>query len=151
VLSASQRGVTREGHTHERRRRALVAIAFSLIALTVIHDLDHLRQGRALAVELYVVAVLALASTGSTLALLIVRHPLAETAAVVVGLATVVGVSIVHVAPPRPLLSDSYAAARADALSWVIIAAMVLVGLLLALTALPGRRGQGSRLDGVRG
>lgn len=140
MLTAKQRKDTPEGKPHQPKLRAPVAIVSSLIALTVIHDLGHLRQGRSLAVELYVVAVLALVSTGSTLAMLIRRHPLARAAAVVVGLATVVGVGVVHVAPRRSVLSDSYTAARADILSWLIIAAMMLLGLLLALISSPGSR-----------
>ncbi len=123
----------------------LARIAVLLIVLTVIHDLDHVRQGRALPSELYVVAVLALVSTGATLVLLIRRHRLSALAAVIVGLATVLGVAAVHVAPRRSLLSDSYSHADADALSWGIIILMMFAGLALALRG--SRALGGSRAD----
>ena len=116
-----------------KRMRMLTALAGLLAVLTILHDLDHLRQGRALGSELYVVAVVALASTGATVALLVRRHPLSTMAATVLGLATVLGVGIVHAAPARSFLSDSYAAADADALSWAIILAMMIVGLVMAV------------------
>ncbi len=113
--------------------RLLTALAGLLAALTILHDLDHVRQGRALAGELYVVAVVALASTGTTVALLVRRHPLSTMAATALGLGTVVGVGVVHAAPGRSFLSDSYPAAEADALSWMIILAMMIVGLVMAV------------------
>ena len=44
------------------------------------------------------------------------------------GVTTVVGVGAVHVAPEWSHLADSYAAADADALSWLIILAMMIAG-----------------------
>lgn len=104
-------------------------------ALTLVHDLDHLRQGRGLPLELYAVAVFALLSIGSTLTLLICRHPVARQAAVAQGIATVVGVGAVHVAPQWSWFTDSYSAAHADVLSWAIILGMMLTGLVLTVTA----------------
>ncbi|HSH59486.1 MAG TPA: hypothetical protein VK988_07570 [Acidimicrobiales bacterium] len=104
--------------------------------LTVIHDLDHLRQGRGLPSELYAVAVLALLSTTTTLVMLTRRHPLSGLAALIVGFATVFGVAAVHVAPRRSLFSDSYAAAGADAVFWGITVLMMLAGLSLAVRGL---------------
>lgn len=111
----------------------LVAIAAALFVLTVIHDLDHVRQGRALRPELYGVAGLALASTVSVFVLARRTHRLAGWAAVMVGVGTVVGVSGVHVAPHRSFLSDPYPAAHADVLSWAIILLMMATGLVMAL------------------
>ena len=50
----------------DRTRRRLLAIVSLLGILTVIHDVDHVRQGRALPAELYVVAVAALVSIAIT-------------------------------------------------------------------------------------
>jgi hypothetical protein len=51
-------------------RRRLVAVTVGLAALTVLHDVDHVRQGRGLPVELSFVAVFALVDDGGlTLAL----------------------------------------------------------------------------------
>jgi hypothetical protein len=107
-----------------------------LLVLTVLHDLDHVRQARALDLELYGVALLALMMLTATLVLLLQRHVLAELAAVTVGGATVLGVAVVHVAPPRSFFSDSYSAAHGDALSWAIIVLMMLGGLAMTLAGL---------------
>ncbi len=115
---------------------ALVPMSATLIVLTLLHDLDHVRQGRSLEVELYGVAVLALVTATTTLGLLLLRHPLSELAAAALGVSTVLGVGAVHVAPRRSLFSDSYSAARADLLSWSIIVLMMLVGGALAMRGL---------------
>ncbi len=86
-------------------------------------------------------ALLALTILTVTLVLLLRRHYLAELAALSVGIATVLGVGAVHVAPSRPFFSDSYSAAHADVLSWTIIILMMLAGLALALVGLRSVRG----------
>lgn len=114
-------------------RRRLVTIVILLGVLTVVHDLDHVRQGRALPAVLYVVAVAALVSITTTL-IVLMRYPRwARTAAVAQGVATIVGVGAVHAAPQWSTVTDSYAAADADIFSWLIILAMMFTGLLLAL------------------
>lgn len=119
----------------DHTRRRLVAIVSLLGILTVIHDVDHVRQGRALPAELYVVAVAALVSITVTLTILL-RHPRwARTVAAAQGVATIVGVGVVHVAPQWSTVTDSYSAAHADVVSWGIIIAMMLAGLALAQLA----------------
>jgi hypothetical protein len=145
-----RKGLEGTGPDEDKRAPAgtrLVAISAMLIGLTVIHDLDHVRQGRRLQAELYVVAVLALVSLTTTLVLLLRRHPMSELAAIVVGLATVLGVAAVHVAPRRSLFSDSYPAANADLLSWAIIILMMLFGVVLALESFSALR----RRNQIRG
>ncbi len=116
-------------------RRRLVAVVCVLGVLTVIHDVDHVRQGRALPPELYVVAVAALVSVTATL-IVLVRYPRwARTVTIAQGVATIVGVGAVHAAPQWSTVTDSYSAARADIVSWAIIVAMMLTGLTLALVA----------------
>lgn len=118
---------------HTRRR--LVTVVSLLGVLTVVHDLDHVRQGRALPAVLYVVAIAALVSITATL-LVLLRYPRwARTAAVAQGVATIVGVGAVHAAPQWSTVTDSYSAAHADIVSWAIILAMMLAGLALALIA----------------
>lgn len=119
------------GHT----RRRLVAIVSLLGILTVIHDLDHVRQGRELPGELYVVAVAALVSIEVTLTILLRYPKWSRVAALAQGVATIVGVGAVHAAPQWSTVTDSYSAAHADVVSWAIIVAMMLVGLTLALAA----------------
>ncbi len=70
-------------------RRRLVALTGLLGVLTVVHDVDHVRQGRWLPFVLYLVGV-----------------------------------------------TDSYALANADALSWVSILAMMPSGLVLTIVAI---------------
>ncbi len=130
VLRANERSL------HARRR--LLAIVSLLGILTVIHDLDHVRQGRALPAELYVVAVAALASIAVTLTVLLRYPKWARTVAIAQGLATIVGVGAVHAAPQWSTITDSYAAAQADIVSWAIILAMMLAGLALTLEATVG-------------
>ncbi len=116
-------------------RRRLVTIVSLLGVLTVVHDLDHVRQGRALPPELYVVAVGALVSITVTL-IALVRYPRwGRTAAIAEGVATIVGVGAVHAAPQWSSVTDSYSAAHADIVSWAVIIAMMLAGLALALLA----------------
>ncbi len=117
------------------RVRHLAAITVLLAGLTLLHDLDHLRQGRSLPVVLYLVAVTALASLAVTLAVLCRRPGWARPVAATQGVATVVGVAVVHAAPQWSSFSDSYSAAKADLLSWAIIIAMMLAGAALALGA----------------
>ncbi len=114
----------------------LVVITALLGILTLGHDVDHVRQGRWLPFVLYLVALAALVSIAITLVVL-VRYPTwSRTVAMAQGVATVVGVGAVHVAPQWSHLTDSYAAANADALSWVIILAMMLSGLVLIIVAI---------------
>ncbi len=84
---------------------------------------------------LYLVAVTALASLVVTLALLCRRPGWARPVAATKGVATVVGVAIVHAAPQWSSFSDSYSATKADLLSWAIIIAVMLAGAALALGA----------------
>lgn len=135
--------VDRRVHIADRSARGeehLVAVTALLAGLTVVHDLDHLRQGRGLPAVLYLVAVAALASLAVTL-IVLVRHPRsARPVAVAQGVATVVGVGIVHVAPDWSSFTDSYSAARADLVSWTIVIAMVVLGAVLAVEAARLRR-----------
>lgn len=129
------------GEMPPRVRHRLVAMTGALATLTLVHDLDHIRQARGLPFELYGVAVLAVVTIGATLTLLLRHHRLAGTAAFAQGVATILGVGAVHVVPRWSPLTDPYSAAHADALSWAIILAMMLMGAALAVTAAPVARG----------
>jgi uncharacterized membrane protein YedE/YeeE len=111
-----------------------------LVVLIVIHDLDHVRQGRALGSELFGVGAVALITAIASLVLAARAHRLAPAAAVVVGFGNVVGIVLVHVAPHWGRFSDPYAAAHVDWLSWAIIFAMMLVGLVLGMTGVSALR-----------
>jgi hypothetical protein len=115
-----------------------------LLGLTILHDLDHVRQGRALGTELWGVGTVALISTVIVFILAARGSRWSKLAGLVVGLGTIIGVAAVHVVPSWWFLSDSYGEAGVDALSWAVIIAMMLVGAWLTATALdpensPGR------------
>ena len=116
--------------------RRAIPLVCTLAVLTVVHDLDHVRQGRSLPAVLYVVAAGALVSLGMTLTVLLRRPRWARAAAGAQGVATVVGVGAVHALPEWSRYADSYPAAGADALSWAIVLAMMAAGLALVVVAL---------------
>lgn len=87
---------------------------------------------------LYLVAVGAVVSIATTLVVLVRYRAWSRPVAMAQGVTTVVGVGAVHVAPEWSHLADSYAAADADALSWLIILAMMLAGLALTIVAAQG-------------
>jgi len=120
-----------------RRIRSLSAV---LVVLVVVHDLDHVRQGRAVSSELYGVGSVALVTALVTLILAVRRHRLAPAAATVVGFGNVLGLNAVHVFPHWSTFSDPYPAAHVDVLSWAILGAMLVVGLALGLAGLAQMR-----------
>ncbi len=133
LFAAAQVDRPHQPFTPEIRR--LLVITAVLVSLTVLHDVDHLRQGRALPAVLYLVAVAALVSLAATLAVLL-RHPgWVRPAAMAQGVATVVGVGAVHVAPRWSPFTDSYTSAGADIASWAVIIAMMVTGCVLAVSA----------------
>ncbi|MGI8775160.1 MAG: hypothetical protein ACR2KQ_09165 [Actinomycetota bacterium] len=101
----------------------------------MIHVLDHLRQGRSVGVELNVVGVVSVVATVIALVLAVQGHPLAKPAAILLGVGTFVGLLAVHVAPTWWVLSDSYGDAGVDALSWLIVIAMIVAAAVLAIQA----------------
>jgi uncharacterized membrane protein len=123
-------------HVLDAARHRIVTVTSVLLALNVAHVLDHARQGRALDSELYSVGVVSFVAMLVVLGLALKRNSLAGPAALVLGVGTVVGVAAIHVAPTWWALSDSYGDAHADALSWVIIFAMMVAGAALAFTAM---------------
>jgi hypothetical protein len=123
-------------HEQVVSKRHLPALNGLLVVMIVVHDLDHLRQGRALKSELYGVGAIALLTAMVSLILAVREHWLAPAAAIVVGFGNVVGVALVHVAPHWGPLSDPYAAAHVDWFSWTVIVAMMFVGLMLGVAGL---------------
>ncbi len=120
--------------------RHLRTLNWVLVIMIVVHDLDHVRQGRALQSELLGVGAIALVAALVSLVLAIREHWLAPAAAVVVGFGNVVGVVLVHVAPHWGPFSDPYAAAHVDWFSWTVIVAMMLLGLMLGMTGVSALR-----------
>lgn len=117
------------------RSRILTATGV-LLALTVVHDLDHVRQGRHLDSELYGIGLLSLIAALVVLGLALRRSPLGGPAAVILGIGTIAGVAAIHVAPTWWPLSDSYGDAGVDAISWTVVTVMMLAGAGLAWAGL---------------
>lgn len=125
---------TTPGTNRSQRRNAPRPHHCALGHLTLGDDVDHVRQGRGLAVVLYLVAVGAVVSIATTLVVLVRYRAWSRPVAMAMGVTTVVGVGAVHVAPEWSHLADSYAAADA-ALSWLLFLAMMLAGLALTIVA----------------
>lgn len=113
--------------------RHLRTLNWALVVMIVVHDLDHVRQGRALQSELLGVGAFAMVTALISLVLAVREHWLAPGAAVVVGFGNVVGVALVHVAPHWGPFSDPYGAAHVDWFSWTVIVAMMLLGAMLGI------------------
>jgi hypothetical protein len=113
-----------------------------LLATMLLHDLDHVRQGRDIepAVigigifgDLIAIAVVVLAAT---------RHPFAPAASVLVGFGVALGFVAVHVLPDWGPLSQGYPGTPVDGLSWVAAVIPILVGGWLGLAGLREMRGR---------
>jgi hypothetical protein len=120
--------------------KRLLRWSWVLFGLVIVHDLDHVRQGRAVGQELYGVGVVALVSALVMLVLAARRHPLAPAAAVTVGFGNLIGLAVVHIVPDWGPFSDPYPAAHVDAGSWSQLAVMMGVGLMLGLAGLAALR-----------
>src|SRR3954463_9509686 len=105
---------------------ALGRAALLLTALDVLHALDHTRQGRDLASEVYVAGVAGWIAIALLLVLAARGHPLAAPYAAAVGISVAAGFLAVHVAPHGSALSDPYSGFDPDALSWTLVAVPVL-------------------------
>lgn len=118
------------------RARRLVLAAGGLLALTVLHDLDHLRQGRELPLTLNLIGVLATLGAVSVFLWSWRRDDdkLARVAEIF-GFTTALGLVAIHVLPRWTVISDPYGEAGVDAWSWLSLAAFIAAGVALGLTA----------------
>jgi hypothetical protein len=120
--------------------RALTATALGRAALAltladVLHALDHTRQGRDLASEVYVAGVAGWIALAVLLVLIARGHPLAALYAGAVGASVAVGFLLVHVAPHWGAFSDPYSAFDPDALSWALVVVPVAAAVNLVVQA----------------
>lgn len=118
-----------------RRSSALVLAAGGLLALTLLHDLDHVRQGRDLPLELEVVGALGTAGALGVFLWTLRRSKSSARVAVAFGLMTAVGLLMIHVLPRWSAISDPYGEAGVDALSWASLAAFITSGVVLSVVA----------------
>jgi hypothetical protein len=113
--------------------------ALALTAADVAHALDHTRQGRDLAGEVYVAGVAGWIALAVLLVLVARGHRLAAPYAAAVGLSVAAGFLLVHVAPHWSAFSDPYSAFHPDALSWALVAVPIAAALNLVAQAARAR------------
>ena len=126
--------------TETSRSRQLTWASLVFLATIVLHDLDHLRQGRSLEPAVIGLGVIGDVAALTMVALVIRGHRWAPLAATVVGFANVLGFIAVHVVPDWGPLSDGYPGLRVDALSWAIVFLPMAAALWLGLTGLSNAR-----------
>jgi hypothetical protein len=114
---------------------ALGRAALLLTALDVLHAVDHTRQGRDLASEVYVAGVAGWVALALMLVLIARGHPLAALYAAAVGVSVGVGFLAVHVAPHWSSFSDPYSGFSPDALSWALVVLPVAAAVNLVVQA----------------
>jgi hypothetical protein len=113
--------------------------ALLLVVTDVLHAIDHTRQGRNLASEVYVAGVAGWIALALLLWLVARGHRLAAPYAAAVGLSVAVGFLAVHVAPHWSAVSDPYSRFDPDALSWALVVIPVLAALNLVAQAARAR------------
>jgi hypothetical protein len=123
------------------RPRSPLALATVAIVITqLLHDLDHVRQGRSASAAVSVVAVLAWVATIVLVVLVARHHRLAPLYATVFGATVAIGFVLVHGLPHWGAFSDSYGDAGVDALSWVLAAVPFAAGLVLSVCGVRAMR-----------
>ena len=120
--------------------RPLLVTSAVLFGMTVLHDLDHVRQGRPLPTVLTVVGFIGLLGAGLCVFLALRRNPVAAPAAALIGLGSVAGLIAVHLLPSWSILSDPYHEANVDALSWTNLALLILAALAVGAAGLQAAR-----------
>jgi hypothetical protein len=113
------------------RRAALIVLAVS-----VLHDLDHVRQGTSAPTEVVVTAILGWVATIVLLVLVFRGHEHAATYAAAFGVTLAAGFVLVHLLPRWSAFSAPYSAQDVDALSWVLAVLPIAAGLYLSAVAL---------------
>lgn len=119
--------------------RPLVRANALLFALLLVHVLDHARQDRGLPAEVSVVGLLGQVLVVVSLLLAMRSSTLAPDAAMAVGFGTAIGFVAVHASPHWWALSDPYAAAGVDALSWIQLTLCVSAATWLGVVGLRAR------------
>ncbi len=116
-------------------RTALGRATLLVLAVSVLHDLDHARQGTSAPAEVVVTAVAGWLATFVLLALVARRHRLAVPYAAGFGVALALGFVLVHFLPHWSAFSAPYGDQDVDALSWVLAALPICAGLWLTAQA----------------
>lgn len=115
-------------------RRTLLPATTLLIVAHVVHDLDHLRQGRSIEAPVLVLGGLAYVIVLAELVLVLRHHAAAPLGAIAVGVATAIGFLAVHVVPDWGPFADGYPGAQVDLASWAMVFIDIGVAGWLALS-----------------
>lgn len=121
-----------------RANRILPLLGVALVVVVLMHDLDHVRQGRSLDAAVTAVGLVGLMAVLFSLALAVLRHRWAPAVSSVVGFGTAIGFVVVHIAPRWSAISDPYPDLPVDALSWASVAASVVIALAVGLAGVVG-------------
>ena len=117
-----------------RADRRLVLASWALLAAFVLHDLDHLRQGRSVEAPVAGLGILGDLAAVTLVVLAMRGSRFAPPGAVFLGFATVLGFVLVHAVPDWGPLSDGYPDRPVDGLSWSLVFVPMGVALWLGLT-----------------
>jgi hypothetical protein len=115
----------------------LVAVLALLLAMQVIHALDHtLRQTARVPTEASTLGTIGFVTTGAALVLALIGSRWAWAATALIAFGTFAGFVAVHVLPDWGPFSQPYADIPVDALSWVAMLVPALVAFGVGLHAL---------------
>lgn len=128
--------------------RQLPWAAVALLASVLLHDLDHLRQGRSIERLVVAIGVIGDIAVITMVALAIRGSRWTPHAAVLVGSANVLGFIAVHVFPDWGPLSDGYPDLPVDGLSWAIVYIPMAAALWLGITGLAALRSPRQAVSG---
>ena len=116
------------------RRDPLTLATVAFVASNLLHTADHFRQGTGrLATEVIVGGTVISIAAFVTLWVVWRREPRAALVAAFVGLYTSAGVAASHLAPHWSAFSDPYPDLHVDALSWAVMLAEIVAGVVLGL------------------
>lgn len=113
------------------RRAALI-----VLAVNVLHDLDHVRQGTSAPAEVIATAIVGWIATLVLLVLVFRDHESAAPYGAAFGLALAAGFVLVHLLPRWSAFSAPYPDQDVDALSWLLAILPVAAGLYLTAVSL---------------
>jgi hypothetical protein len=117
------------------RSQLLAALAVSYALLDLLHFFDHLRQGRILQPQIYVIGTIGLISAFVVAALVLRDDPRAPLLAAIYGIAAGLGVFSTHILPAFWYLSDSYRSVSVDLWSWASAWSLVICAGAMAAVA----------------
>ncbi len=115
-----------------------------LLVLLAGHTADHAfnQPPRHYGLALTAPGIAGFVVTALALAMALRRSALAAPVSVAVGLSTIAGFALIHLAPSWGVFSDPYSAFSPNAVSWALVAAPMAAAALLTLVAVRQLRGE---------